>query len=453
MAMIADNRALLESGDSISAMEKQIFSLMKTASESCDPPVVCRVAGGWVRDKLLGLGSDDLDFALENISGCAFGEHLKSFADVKLHLNPEKSQHLDSAKVYVFNTAVDMCQLRWDEYSTSSRIPTVRVGTPQEDALRRDFTMNCLYYNVNTGKVEDWTTGIQDLQSGVVRTPRDALVSFNEDPLRIFRAVRFATRFGFTIDESLLKAAAAVKTVIAEKVTRPRMEQEISRTLNGKDPLRAIEYFEEMGLFELVFDSSGMWGLDFSQVRARVEKVCARATENKYALVLAGVYAPLCERQPVPDPAQPRKKISCLECAIVRQMRAESDVLKIASKVLRSAGIVKELLKNGDLSRVSVGRWLREVDVCWRLTGCVLFDEELEQFFDSVLVPFVEEQRLEGVWDMKPLMNGRDLAALHKVKPGPMVSELVNKLIEWQLMNPDGTLEQYKQTLARCELG
>ena len=445
--MIGENRALLESGELLNETEKQIFSLLKRAGEAQDPVVVCRVAGGWVRDKLLGKGSDDLDFAIENMSGRDFATRLMEFEKVKLHVNPEQSQHLDSAKVGVYGTAIDMCQLRCDEYSEGSRIPTIRIGTLMEDTLRRDFTMNSMYYNVNTGKVEDLTTGFDDLVNGMVRTPRDAFVSFNEDPLRIFRAVRFATRFNFSVDDAIMKAAAATRDLIPEKVTRPRMEQEISKILSGPDPLRAVQLFVECGLFGVVFDPTCEWNLDVTEVLNRVGVACdaGRNAEKKYPLVLAAIYTPIYQREPVPDPVQRKKMISCLEYAIVRLMCASSDVAKVANKVLLSATIVKRLFEGGSITRVTVGKWLREVGPDWVWTGCVLYEPELQRFYFEVLQPFVASERLDGVWNMKPLVNGKELAAAHGVKPGPVVTKLLEELIEWQIEHPDGTFEAYME--------
>lgn len=97
--------------------------------------------------------------------------------------------------------------LRKEEYTDSSRIPTVEIDTPLEDAYRRDLTTNSLFYNINTQMVEDFTMrGIDDLQARIVRTPLPALETFREDPLRILRAVRFATRYNCCVENSILQA-------------------------------------------------------------------------------------------------------------------------------------------------------------------------------------------------------------------------------------------------------
>lgn len=443
------HRALLESGESLTELEKKIFALMKQASEAHEPKVICRAAGGWVRDKLLGKESDDLDFALENCSGLEFANYLKTFGDVKVMQNPEQSQHLDSAKVRVFGADLDMCQLRCDEYLEGSRIPVIRVGTPQEDVTRRDFTVNCLYFNVNENKVEDLTTGIDDLTQGVLRTPVDPFSSFEEDPLRILRAFRFGPRFGFTLDEKIIEAAHAAKSIFADKVTRPRMEQELSKALGNYNPVQTIEYFVRSSLFGLVFDHTGQWNLNAEEALKRVTMAVPKADSDLYAITLAAIYGPLLDLPNVSDPVCPKKKIPALECAIVRHICASADVYKTANRALTSVAGIRDLMTQGEVTRVTVGKWLRLADAKWKLTSCLLYEDDQQRFFSDVIVPFVEREKLEGVWSMKPLINGKDLAALHGVKPGPQMTKLIQDLIEWQLENPTGTADDYRHCVGK----
>jgi tRNA nucleotidyltransferase (CCA-adding enzyme) len=91
---------------------------------------------------------------------------------------------------------IDLVNLRSEEYAADSRVPVIEIGTPEQDAMRRDLTVNALFYNINTGQIEDLTgKGISDLQARICRTPLDPLQTFMDDPLRVLRAVRFARRF------------------------------------------------------------------------------------------------------------------------------------------------------------------------------------------------------------------------------------------------------------------
>jgi tRNA nucleotidyltransferase/poly(A) polymerase len=202
----------------INDKEKQIFGLIKNVLTKYSKNTVCRVAGGWVRDKLLGKRNDDIDIALDDMSG----EELAKLINDELYpgeekfglvsQNNEKSKHLETATMKIYNSFVDFVNLRSEKYSDISRVPVIEIGTPEEDARRRDITINSMFYNINTQKVEDFLeSGLTDLENGRIRTPLNPEITFADDPLRILRVVRFAVRFQFKIDSTIPSAAKNLK--------------------------------------------------------------------------------------------------------------------------------------------------------------------------------------------------------------------------------------------------
>ena len=182
-----------------------------------------------MRDKLLGLKCDDIDVALDGVTvgtfvssllspcctilfldwfakGHAFGQELYSMVRENhritaslglIKANPSQSKHLETCNMHLCGLGLDFVNLRCEKYATS-RIPTMIFGTAREDALRRDFTINSLFYNLMTDEVEDFTGhGLTDLKQRIVKTPLPALQTFGEDPLRVLRMVRFASRLKF----------------------------------------------------------------------------------------------------------------------------------------------------------------------------------------------------------------------------------------------------------------
>ena len=140
--------------------------IRSSSLELCILNVLIRIAGGWVRDKLLGMDSEDLDIALDTIKGEAFALHLQEFAQCQglefshvatISVNPEKSKHLETATAHILGKSIDFVHLRTETYNEDSRNPLVGFGTPLEDALRRDITINTLFYNIQTEEVEDFT--------------------------------------------------------------------------------------------------------------------------------------------------------------------------------------------------------------------------------------------------------------------------------------------------------
>ncbi|KAM0751813.1 poly A polymerase C-terminal region-like protein [Meredithblackwellia eburnea MCA 4105] len=250
--------------------------------ERGDEPVELRIAGGWVRDKLLQRDSDDIDVSTspDPITGLKFAtlfeKYLSSIGQsdlmgklTKIEAKPDQSKHLETATANVCGLSVDWVQQRGNEvYREDSRIPTVTFGTPLEDAQRRDLTINALFFNLRTKEIEDQTgNGLRDLGlvPGVtprIRTPLEPYETFHDDPLRVMRAVRFAARFGraFELDPEL-EAAIGRDEIRASlrdpnKISRERVGHELDKMLLGADPLYAMELIERLRLHQLIFLST-----------------------------------------------------------------------------------------------------------------------------------------------------------------------------------------------------
>lgn len=251
---------------SLTEQERSFFEILRhvVASNEAEGTVV-RVAGGWVRDKLLGRQTkDDIDIAVDKMSGKSFAEAVnrwlkkqgaKTFSIGVIEQNPEKSKHLETAAVQIGSFSVDFSNLRTENYTEESRIPVISLGTPYEDAMRRDLTINSLYYNVNTGRVEDFTgRGFMDLRSGLIATPLDALVTLLDDPLRSLRAVRFACRFQFRIADDLMRACMEprVRSALQLKVSKERIGAELENMLEAPHGTRAIAILNKMNIFPVI---------------------------------------------------------------------------------------------------------------------------------------------------------------------------------------------------------
>lgn len=231
--------------------------------------LVLRITGGWVRDKLLGQGSHDLDIAINEMSGELFAHGLNDYLlqnyskyNIKPHSihkidkNPEKSKHLETATTKLFGIEVDFVNLRSEEYTELSRIPIVDFGTPEQDALRRDATLNALFYNIQTDSIEDFTgRGLSDLKTGILRTPLPSKQTFLDDPLRVLRLIRFASRFNFRIDQDVLKEMGdpEINKCFNSKISRERIGVEMEKILSGPNPLTAWKLIQVSNLENVIF--------------------------------------------------------------------------------------------------------------------------------------------------------------------------------------------------------
>ena len=242
----------------LNGTESKLKQLLLDASnyignlEGCERPRL-RFTGGWVRDKLLGTTSHDIDVGIDNMTGYRFGTLLKQYLDrpdvktvhqqhglgalAKIAANPEKSKHLETVTTKLLGIELDLVNLRKETYTEESRNPTMEFGTPEEDALRRDATVNALFYNLDTSEVEDFTgRGLQDMDSKILKTPLAPFQTFKDDPLRVLRCVRFASRLSYSIapeDESAM-ADETIKVALKLKISRERIGVEMTKMLQGQ---------------------------------------------------------------------------------------------------------------------------------------------------------------------------------------------------------------------------
>ncbi|EZG82421.1 putative tRNA nucleotidyltransferase [Gregarina niphandrodes] len=258
----------------ITENENILLNMIKEFRQTCaecptKKPV--RVVGGWVRDRLLGIRSHDIDIALEDCTGEKFAHQFESWLrgreevgaglirTIVVKANPEKSKHLETAMMSIssLNMEVDFVNLRSESYANDSRIPnTIHFGTPAEDAYRRDLTINALFYNVDTKQIEDFTgVGMNDLRQGILRTPLDPVQTFMDDPLRVIRVVRFASKLPNTrCHDSVYQACnhSQVKLAIQQKITKERIRQELIKVFEYPSCLRAFELMHEWDLWQYV---------------------------------------------------------------------------------------------------------------------------------------------------------------------------------------------------------
>lgn len=247
----------------ISLFEKKLFRQLLEYNEKMDLGLIFRVAGGWVRDKVMGKPSDDIDIAIDKMSGAVFSKgfikYLKNHSEEVygyhvVAFNHSKAKHLETASLKYSGHSIDFVSLRTEEY-TESRIPIVGTGTPQEDAHRRDITINALFYNINTMEIEDYTKrGLLDIQERKIRTPLDPMYTFMDDPLRILRVLRFSARLSFTIVPEILSVLSnkTLHEKLARIVSKERVGQEIRKILGHKGYSTALVTMTRNGLIKAI---------------------------------------------------------------------------------------------------------------------------------------------------------------------------------------------------------
>ncbi len=219
------------------------------------------LVGGIVRDEVMGLPVDeDVDIVLEgDAAQLALFLHEKGVSD---HY-PVTYPRFGTAMVTLDGRKVEIVGARSESYCSESRKPKVCPTTLLDDVLRRDFTINTLLKNVHTGEVQDLTgKAFDDIRAGIIRTPLDPLRTFEDDPLRMLRAVRFAARFGFRIESetraTIPKAAHRLSIISGE-----RIRDEVIKTLMTTRPELGFDLMRETGLLQVFTpELAAMYGVE-----------------------------------------------------------------------------------------------------------------------------------------------------------------------------------------------
>tara|TARA_Y100000310_G_C20695595_1_gene825457 strand:+ start:823 stop:3498 length:2676 start_codon:yes stop_codon:yes gene_type:complete len=262
-------------------LEDSIFDVIVATKKAFNVPVDLRIAGGWVRDKLLGTESDDIDIAISHMPGYDFAKLVEQYgqnnADVgqAYRVSLEKSADpkveedqnpdLMVGGIPIFGQKVEFVPMRTETYQEGSRTPIIaRTDNVEEDVVRRDLTINAMYYNIETGQVEDYVNGKEDLQNMYLRTPVDPVKTFTDDPLRLLRALRFYSRYSNAeLDPAIIKAMQNPDIIEAykAKVAPLRAGPELTKLLGGARPAEAVRVLFETGFYKTAFNVPEMEGL------------------------------------------------------------------------------------------------------------------------------------------------------------------------------------------------
>ncbi len=212
----------------------------------------CYVIGGWVRDLFLHRPSDDVDIVVVG-SGIALAESVAKRIGKGAHLSIFKTY--GTAQVKRRELELEFVGARRESYQHDSRNPIVEDGTLEEDQNRRDFTINAMAICLNKaryGELLDPFDGIGDLERCIIRTPLDPDITFSDDPLRMMRAIRFATQLGFNLDGETFDAIARNKERIGI-ITRERIAEELNKIILSRRPSEGFLLLDKTGLLPLIF--------------------------------------------------------------------------------------------------------------------------------------------------------------------------------------------------------
>jgi uncharacterized domain HDIG len=236
----------------INCSKKEEVILKKIATSAWQLDMPCYLIGGFVRDKLLGRETKDLDIMCVG-DGIALAQKVAG----QFTKNPEVSffKNFGTAQIKTGDLEIEFVGARRESYNNDSRKPTVEKGTLEDDQQRRDFTINAMAISLNKetfGKLLDPFNGVEDLQRKIIKTPIEPGQTFSDDPLRMMRAIRFATQLQFTIEketyDSIAVNAQRIKIVSMERIT-----DELNKIILSKQPSIGFVLLYKSGLLKIIF--------------------------------------------------------------------------------------------------------------------------------------------------------------------------------------------------------
>lgn len=326
----------------------------------------------------------------------------------------------------------------------------MEFGSPQDDAERRDFTINSLFYNIHTNQIEDWTgRGCEDIQNGLIVTPLDPRTTFLDDPLRVLRAIRFAVRYGYDLTCQSTIQQPEVRKAFATKVSRERVGKELEGMLSGKkaNPVDAIKAIHELHLSSLVFlipeQSTALtdeeWNSGLEYVHRMHEVVTGLSDQSKLdmrLLPLLSYLLPLRDRMYNAK----NKERPLIEYIFKESIKFKS---KDATAVVTTYSVLDrmlQLLEEQVYQRRTIGLVMRDAKEMW---GTSLTLAALLRNDDRYINAYEKLKELDECWNIKPLLDGKALIEDLGIPKGPDVGIAMQAQVEWMLEHPDDTKESF----------
>ena len=236
----------------IHCTDKELFILKKIALAAEEIGMPCYLIGGFVRDKILGRETKDIDIVCVG-DGIALAQKVAEQFDPKPALSFFKN--FGTAQIKTGALEIEFVGARKESYRHDSRKPSVEMGTLEDDQNRRDFTINAMAISLNSkdyGLLIDPFNGNKDLGLKVIQTPLAPGITFSDDPLRMMRAIRFATQLGFTIETKTLTAISENAERI-KIVSRERVADELNKILLCPKPSTGFHLLYKSGLLKIIF--------------------------------------------------------------------------------------------------------------------------------------------------------------------------------------------------------
>ncbi|TDI91012.1 MAG: HD domain-containing protein [Caldithrix sp.] len=415
--------------------------------------------GGVVRDKLLGRGCKDIDFVIVG-DGPSFAKAVAKKLQTK---QPTIYQKFGTALVVYQDYNLEFVGARKESYRSNSRKPTVTPADLSTDLARRDFTINALAIGLNKnnfGEIIDHFNGQLDIRKKIIRTPLDPVVTFEDDPLRILRAIRFATQLDFTIEPET-KTGIGKTFKRLDIISPERITEEFLKILLAPRPSIGFFLMEETGVLNVVFpEFVALKGIE--QIEGHHHKDVFRHT-LKVVDNVAAVSQDINLRYTalVHDIAKPRTKEfvkgkgwtfhnheevgARMLPGIGRRLRLPNEMTQYAQKLtrlhLRPISLTLEEVTDSAYRRllVQAGEHLEDLLCLCRADITSQNPQRVQKHlanFDFVVNRLQEVEGKDQMHAFQSPVRGEEIMRVCNLKPGPQIGKL-KKMIEEAILEGD----------------
>jgi putative nucleotidyltransferase with HDIG domain len=427
-------------------LNKKLFKIISQVAE--DENIPAYIVGGYVRDLILKRSCKDIDIVVQS-SGIEFAQKVAE------KLNIKQVNYFKNFGTAMFNykdLVVEFVGARKESYTRNSRKPIVENGTLIDDQNRRDFTINALAISLNKnnfGELVDPFNGIADINNKIIRTPLEPSKTYSDDPLRMMRAIRFATQLNFTIEEKSLNAIAENKTRI-EIVSKERITDELNKIILSKQPSIGFKLLFDTGLLHIIFpEMVALQGVEvingkghkdnFYHTLQVLDNICLN-TDNlwlRWAAILHDIAKPITKRF---DPEQGwtfhghEDKGARMVPKIFQNLKLPLDnkmkfVQKMVQLHLRPIALTKDEITDSAIRRLlfEAGEDIDDLMILCEADITSKNPEKVKRYlqnFQLVREKLKEVEKKDKLRKWQPPIDGNEIMELFNLKPGREVGIL-----------------------------